>query len=278
MGGGGKASLPSPLGLRHREVDRLRRLIQRRSQRQAEGAFVLEGAKLVSEALDARAAIEALYLAPEAVNAQELAERALGAGARVHSLQAGVLERVARTVSPQPIMAVARWRDVTLPESLPPTDRPALVVVCVDVRDPGNAGTVVRSADAAGASVVVFCAGCVELLNPKTVAATAGSIFHLPVVQGGDPESVLDQLGRSGFRRLACRAAGGNPHSDTDLTGRVALVLGNEAHGLPGRLESFWDGSVRIAMAGRAESLNVGMAAAILCFESMRQRGKGEVA
>jgi RNA methyltransferase, TrmH family len=259
---------PGALGARHQKVDRLRRLTRRRSVRASERVFVLEGAKLLSEALDARATVEAVFVAPGAEGTDAVVQRAFDAGARVHLLEPGVLERVGGTVTPQPVVALAPFCDVDLETVAGAT----LVVVCVDVRDPGNAGTVLRSAEAAGAGAVVFCDGSVDVFNPKTVRASAGSLFHVPVVNGGEPVAVLDRLATAGLRRLGTVARGGTPYDETDLMAPVALVLGNEAHGLPEGLEAHLDDAVTIPMAGRAESLNVGMAAAVVCFEALRQR------
>jgi TrmH family RNA methyltransferase len=238
--------------------------VRRRSLRSSERAFVLEGAKVITEALDAGVGLEAVFAAPEAPPA--LLRRALDAGVRVHELQPGLIERVADTVTPQPVMAIAPWVDVPLAEV-----RDAdFVVVCVDVRDPGNAGTVLRSAEAAGATAVVFCDGSVDVFNPKTVRASAGALFHVAVVNGGPAEDVLATLGEWGLQRLGTVSRDGAPYDEVDLTRKVAVVLGNEAHGLPDGLAL--DVPVTIPMAGSGESLNVGMAAAVVCFEVARQR------
>jgi RNA methyltransferase, TrmH family len=179
-----------------------------------------------------------------------------------------VLERVADTVTPQPVAAVVASLDVTL-DAL---DAAEFVVVCVDVRDPGNLGTVLRVAEAAGAGGVICCESCVDAFSPKTVRASAGSLFHVPVVAGGEPLEVLDRMGRRGLHRVGTDPHGGAPYDTVDLTRPTALVLGNEAHGLPGSVASELDVTVTIPMAGRTESLNVGMAAAVLCFERARQR------
>ncbi|MGH9005056.1 MAG: TrmH family RNA methyltransferase [Acidimicrobiia bacterium] len=250
-------------------VRRIRRLLHQRPVRRAEGAFVLEGANVVSAALAAGAELEALYAAPGAEEAcPELLALASARGLDVLWLAAGVLERVSDTVTPQPVLAVARRR----PPGLGDLAGADLVVVGVDVRDPGNAGTLVRSAEAAGASGVVFCRGSVDVTNPKTVRASAGALFHVPVVEGGDPQEVLGVLGDLGLVRMGATARGGVPPDEVDLTRPVALVFGNESHGLPADLEGALDGHVTIPMPGRAESLNLGMAAAILLYEAQRQR------
>lgn len=223
---------------------------------------------MLNEALDAGAEVEAVFAAPDAPAA--ILERAEAAGVPVHALASGVIERVAGTVTPQPVIATVPFVDVGL-DALRPAD---LVVVCVDVRDPGNAGTVLRSAAAAGAGGVVLCDGSVDVANPKTVRASAGSLFHVPVVAGGDPVDVLGRLGEWGLHRLGAVASGGADYAAVDLVRPAALVLGNEASGLPDAIGTagVLDGQISIPMAGRAESLNVGMAAAVLCFEAARQR------
>ena len=246
----------------------MRRLVARRSVRGAERAFVVEGETLVGEALDAGVAIEAVFVDGADAAALPVVARAAASGIRVHELAPGVLELVAGTVTPQPVLAIAPMPDVGFEVLSGVT----LVVVCVDVRDPGNAGSVLRSAEAAGAGAVVFCRGSVDVFNPKTVRSSAGSLFHVPVVSGGDPVDVLERLGEAGFRRCAAVARDGRPYDEIDLTGPVAVVVGNEANGLPAGLEPHVDVAATIPMVGRAESLNVGVAAALMCFEALRQR------
>ncbi len=259
------------LGFRHKRVQRLRKLVQRHTARQSERAFVVDSLKVLDAALDAGAAIESLYLPPEPADGDghaAVVDRALAAGIRASDLAPGVLERVAGTVSPQPVLAVAPYLDVPL-DALRDAN---LVVVCVDVRDPGNLGTVLRSAEAAGVGGVICCDGTVDVYNPKCVRASAGSLFHVRVVAGGEPEDVLATLGEWGLHRMATRPSGGQAYHRADLIRPTAFVLGNEATGLPASLDHLVDETVTIPMAGRGESLNVGMAAAVLCFEAARQR------
>lgn len=253
---------PSALGARHPEVERLRRLLSRRSDRVSERAFVLEGPKLLAEAVAAGAPLESVYVTEDST------VDLTGVDVPVRVLQRGVLERVADTVTPQSVLAVCRSLDVPLADVLSST----FVVVCVDLQDPGNAGTILRSAEAAGAGAVVLAGASVDPFNPKAVRASAGSLFHVPVVRGGDAVEVLVHLGERGLRRLGTVARDGESLDDADLTGSIALVLGNEAHGLPPEVDACLDGHLSIPMVGRSESLNVGMATAVLCFEVARQR------
>lgn len=218
--------------------------------------YVIEGPGLVTEAVAAGVELEAIYAAPSAV------ERASALGAPVQVLAKGVLERVATTVSPQPMLAVARCPDVAL--SALASAR--FVVVAAGVADPGNLGTVLRVAEAAGAEGVVLTPGTVDPYSPKVVRASAGALFHLPVVVDAAVGELANGLG---LPLLATAAAGGVPYDEAPLDPPVAVVLGNEAHGIPGDLAVV--GVVSIPHAGRAESLNVAMAAAVVCFEVARR-------
>jgi RNA methyltransferase, TrmH family len=220
---------------------------------------------------------------------QEVCRRATAAGARVFPLAAGVLERVADTVTPQPVLAVLPMLagvdphsdvapDVDAPtKAAPPwpADPGALVVVLVDVRDPGNAGTVLRAADAAGATAVVFAAESVDPYNPKTVRASAGSIFHVPFTVRRDPATLAAGFAAAGFRTLATVVRDGDDYAGLDWSVPTAVFFGNESSGLDPALSARLDGAVAIPMAGRAESLNVGVASAVVAFEAFRQRRGG---
>lgn len=245
----------------------MRRLLSKRATRWAERAFVAEGVETVRTALAAGALPESVYVAAEGGHGvAELATRAQDLGVRVHVLAPGVMARVADTVTPQGVLAVFPMVDRGLEVAAGGT----LAVVMDDVRDPGNAGTVLRTADAAGVDVVVCCGGTVDPYNPKTVRSSAGSIFHVPLVVEPDDRSALELLAVHGYRRLGAVVRGGEDYTAVDWRRPTALVLGNEAAGLPAGLPL--DGTVAIPMAGRAESLNVGTACAVMCFEALRQR------
>jgi len=227
---------------------------------------------LLRAALAAGAPVESVFVGAGGRADAEVVtilEEALGRGARVFDLAPGVLERVADTVTPQPLLAVAAMPAATL--AALPAD--PFVVLCADVRDPGNAGAVIRVADAAGADAVVCATGTVDPFNPKTVRASAGSVLHLPVVVADEPPAaVLGDLGHRGLVRVAAVARGGTPYTEAPLETPLALVFGNEAHGVPAPLGEVLDGAVTIPLAGGAESLNVSTAAAVLCFEVARRR------
>lgn len=254
------------LDFKHKKVQRLRKLLRKRDLRASEGVFVIEGYKLLEEALSASADIESVFLAPGASHASVDAVRV--SGIRVHELGAGVLERVSDTVTPQPVLAVVRQPQAPLSV----LERVSSVLVLADVRDPGNAGTILRSAEAAGIGAVVVCGGSVDVFNPKTVRSSAGAVLRIPCLTGLSAGDALTQLHSHEFLLIGTAGNGETPYDEADLTRRVAIVFGNEANGLGEVLLGKMDQIVAIPIEGRSESLNVSMAAAVLCFEIARQR------
>lgn len=232
---------------------------------------MVEGAELLSVAFEAGAPIESVYVAPEGranPSVAEVLDRVFASGVRVFDLAPEVIARVADTVTPQPVLAVVGFTPARLPEVM----GASTVMVLVDVRDPGNAGTMIRTADAAGVDAVICCDGSVDPTNPKTVRASAGSLFHVPVVAGGEAREVIEALRTGGFTTVGAVARDGTDYTSFDWDRPVALVFGNEASGLEETLRDALDHCVSIPMVGRAESLNVSVSAAVLCFEVLRHR------
>jgi TrmH family RNA methyltransferase len=216
--------------------------------------FVVEGPTLVAEAVGAGWKVEAQFVAPGV-------GPVAGAVSAVHQLAPGVAERVADTETPTGLLAVVA-APTPDPALLP---RSGFVVVADRVADPGNLGTILRSAEAAGVDAVVVTPGTVDVLNPKVVRASAGALFHVPTL-----EAELTAVRRAGLRLVGASSHRGNAHTDADWGGRLAIVAGNEAHGLDdGAPVDEW---VRIEHHGRTESLNVAMAVTVLCFEAARHR------
>ncbi len=268
------AGEPVALGSKHSEVKRLRTLLRDSSARAAESAFVLEGPRIVEDALRRGAVFDAIFLGPNARTAfRDLLEVAAVDDVPVFDLKEGVLEKLGSTRTPQPVLAVA---------TIPP--RPTMasltgagpVLVGVGVSDPGNLGTLIRSAEAFGCAGIVCCGESVDVYNPKVVRSSAGAVFGIPIVAPrpgvvNDPLDALTELGAAG-RKLYAATAGGTAATEMDLTEPVALVLGNEAHGLPDAILAAVDGLISIPMAGAVESLNVAMAGTALVYEAARQR------
>jgi RNA methyltransferase, TrmH family len=246
------------------------RRLARPAARAEQGRFLLEGARGIRAAADAGAPLHLLLATPAAsARHPDLVAAARTAGARVLEVAEPVLAGLAQTVTPQGLVAVVGrvTRDV---DALPPA--PRLVAVLAEVRDPGNAGTVLRAADAFGADALATTAGSVDLESPKAVRASAGSLFHLPVAAGVPWPRLAGALAGRGLALV-----GADPHA-TDEVGRApldrptALVLGNEARGLPALVRADLDHLVRLPAWGRAESLNLAAAAAVLLYETARRQ------
>ena len=230
----------------------------------AERRFVVEGPQAVREALGALEELFVLDLE------HPLAVAAAAAGVTVTPVDAKVLGALAETATPQGLVGVAPL----LEPGLEALEGARLVVVLHEANDPGNAGTVIRTADAAGADAVVLTAGSVDPHNGKCVRATAGSLWHLPVVHGLPLPDVLAALRRTGVQVLATSGAGEDDLDDLQDSGALqaptAWLLGSEAHGLPADVLAGADRSVRIPLRGRAESLNLATAAAVCLYASAR--------
>jgi RNA methyltransferase, TrmH family len=256
-------------------VRELRALARDPRARVDSAATIVEGPRVIDAALDRRASLRAAYLGYGARRAfGPLVERLDAAGIPVVDLKEGVLEKVGTTRTPQPVLAVADWPAADVAElARDATSRSGeLFVVTVDVSDPGNLGTIVRSAEAAGADGVVVAGDGVDVRNPKVVRASAGAVFGVPVVETTDAVSAVAVLREHGVACFGALATGGVAPDALALDGSVAFVVGNEARGLNAPLVAALDGTVTIPMAGSAESLNVAMATTVLCFEAARQR------
>ena len=186
------------------------------------------------------------------------------------------IELLSDSVSPAGLVAVCHFLDVEWSvfagrevTSGASSVQPRLVAICADVRDPGNAGTVIRCADAAGADAVVLAGDAVDLYNPKTIRASVGSAFHLPIVIERDPALAVQRAREAGLTVLAADMDGESLF-DSDLTGPTAWLFGNEAWGLPTPLREAADRVVSIPIYGRAESLNLSTAAAVCLYASAR--------
>ena len=247
--------------------------LKKRAFRERDGRFLAEGAQTVREAVHAGAAEMVFHVPQPGGGAHPEVAGADAAGIRTQAVSEAVMAHLTSTVTPQGIVAVARFVDVPLADL---AERLLLVPVLCAVRDPGNAGTVLRSADAAGADAIVFSDQSVDVYNSKTVRASAGSLFHLPVVRGPGVEASVEALRERGLQVLAADAEGDASVYETDLSRPTAMLFGNEAWGLPGEVAALADATVRVPIRGKAESLNLAAAAALMLFESARQRG-GEV-
>lgn len=283
------ASRPAdaPLSTRSGRVKAARRLT-RRTARSEHRLFLAEGSKALAEALTVPGCVVEVFATPAASTTYAaLRDAVVDPGTPWIVVDEAALASLSETVTPQGVVATCRFLDRPLADVLAstgPSDGGArLVAVCADVRDPGNAGTVIRCADAAGADLVVLAGNSVDPYNGKTVRATVGSLFHLPLALESDPAATVALLQARGLTVLAADGAG---ETDLDqaadsglLGGPTAWLLGNEAWGLPAELAALADHRVRIPIHGRAESLNLATAAAVCLYASARahrddQRGR----
>jgi TrmH family RNA methyltransferase len=238
--------------------------LKKRSLREEGHRFLVEGAQAVAEALAEDGRLLSLFVSDEL---DPLAVRAKQAGVPVEQVSERVMERLTSTVTPQGVVGIAPFVDVGIDE----LTSPGAVAVLHEVRDPGNAGTILRSADAAGAAGVVFAGSSVDAYNPKGVRASAGSIFHVPVVRDVATEDAISSLRARGFAVIAMDMHGDEDLFETELPRSSAFVFGNEAHGLPSEILDAADHRVRVPHAGRAESLNLAAAATVCLFEWVRR-------
>ncbi|QFG68819.1 TrmH family RNA methyltransferase [Ornithinimicrobium pratense] len=282
-----------PLVLSNPRSERVRQVaaLGRRAARERSGRFLVEGPQAVRELLRyAPEAVEQVYLTEAAAHRHPglLPDRGhaspptgdtvrprpatrpapdRGHGPRLAWCTEQVISAMADTGAPQGVVAVAQKVDVPLAQALDAVGVAGFVVVLTHVRDPGNAGTVLRGADAFGASAVLVSDASVDVYNPKVVRATVGSLFHLPVSVGTPVPELLRACRERGIRLLAADGAGGTALPDVDLAGAHAWVMGNEAWGLEPEVLALCDAAVSIPIQ-RAESLNLAMAATVCLHAS----------
>jgi RNA methyltransferase, TrmH family len=256
----------APLGNHHADVKWLRALLRDRRTRNEHGVFVCEGPRVVTAALDQEVPLVEVLVGVDATPAaRAVAGRAVECFVPVRELADGVSARLSATTTAQGVFAVAPLRRAGV-DALAGA---SLVVVAPAIADPGNVGTLMRSAAAAGAEIIVLGPGSVDAYNPKTVRASAGACFAVQIVEGVPAVTALEALRSAGVRSVGALAAGGSLPEAVDLAGPVAIVLGHEVHGLATDLRL--DAAVTIPMRS-TESLNVAMAGTVLLFEAARQR------
>lgn len=241
------------------------RKLTRRAFREREQRFLIEGPVALQEALHAGTPLVEVFVGE--TGSDEVVAAARDAGAEIHEVSQSVLRAISDAVTPQGMVGVGELRQATLADLDIST---GLVLVLEQLRDPGNAGTLIRSASASGCGGVVLTTGSVDPYGPKTLRSAAGAVFRTPLVTKVELDETLDHLRRAGFRAIGADARSSDSVYEMDLTTPVAVVLGNEAWGLPDT--SGLDVTAGIPMPGDVESLNVGVAGSLFLFETVRQR------
>jgi len=247
--------------------------LRQRSHRDEAGQMLIEGYRECRRALDNGYPPQMFFFCEELylknLNEPEIVRECQARGAELYSCTAPVFEKMAYRERPEGLLMVGpqltkTLADLTLPEH-------ALVVVAETIEKPGNLGTILRSADAAGVHAVIVCDRCTDIHNPNVVRASTGTLFSVPVVET-DSTAAIAFLRERGFSILAATPHTDKLHVDVPLTGNVAIVVGAEQYGLSGAWMDAANVRVRIPMFGLADSLNVASATTILLFEAVRQR------
>lgn len=242
--------------------------LQLKKYRDELGQYIIEGYKLIEEALEYKKPFSLLLMSEAAVKSQQgltLMKKTEENGITVYIADEKVFTEASEMDAPQGVLAVLYKQEQDISAVLEKTDYS--VVILDEVRDPGNVGTIIRTADACGIDAVILSKGCVDLYNGKTIRATMGSMFHIPVITDQDILELIDELKGTG-----AAVFGADPHSDKSCieaqrSAKTSIVIGNEANGLRPEVKSSTTQNITIPMPGKAESLNAGIAAAILMYE-----------
>jgi TrmH family RNA methyltransferase len=245
--------------------------LAKRDARLDTGLFLLEGPQAVTEALTYRPELlMELFVTPTALDKYpEIARLADETDLEVEFVTEDVIDSMADTVTPQGVIAVCRQFPTSLKDIL--AGEPKLIAILEEVRDPGNAGTIIRAADAAGADAIILTGRSVDLYNPKVVRATTGSIFHIPVAVVPELETVVEKVKGFGLRVLAADIKGDDllaARTGGLLDGPTAWLFGNEARGLGDEHFKLADSAIAVPIYGRAESMNLATAASVCLYES----------
>lgn len=247
--------------------------------RSAEGVYLVDGPVLLSEALEADMTVRTVYVERDAARdtVRLAVDAAVAAGVRVREVMPGVLAKVLDLAAPQAVVAVVERTDAELSDVVSAATRRGRPLLVLDgVADPGNVGTLVRTAEASGCAGVALLGACADRFNPKTVRSTAGAIFRVPVAEVGDPTELADALAASGIDLVGAVGGAADAPEHMELRGAVAIVVGSEAHGVSREVLDRCDRTVGIPMDGRVESLNAAVAGSVLAFEAARQRRVAE--
>ena len=245
--------------------------LKQKKYRTQNGLYLAEGLRTAEEAVAYKVVETLFYVATDDDRTMRLLEDAAMQNIKLVCVNENVMKKIADTETPQGIIAVCKMRQPKL-ENLLASGK--MLLVLDRVGDPGNIGTMLRTADAAGIGGLVILKGCADIYAPKTVRSSMGSLFHIPVLSGVSEQEFVSAAKKAGYDLLVTCLDGADNLYKADLSGRIAFVMGNEAGGVSETLLEKADKRVYIPMAGRAESLNVAMAAGIVMFEALRRKVK----
>ena len=244
-------------------------LLQRKAKaRKEQGLFVIEGIKMLEEARDAGILVKT-YMS-ESFYEEKLNKGEFFKDLNYELIADSVFGKVCDTITPQGVIATVRKPEHELDVIL--KDKDTFLLLLEDIRDPGNLGTIIRTAEGAGVSAIILNKGCADILQPKVVRSTMGSIFRLPYYEAEDFTSIIAKLKEKNYKIFAAHLSGDMYDTEGSFRGNCGLLIGNEANGLSKETAKMADNLIKIPMEGKVESLNAAIAAAILMYEAARQR------
>lgn len=246
--------------------------LKSRKIREKKKLFFIEGIRIVEEAFNEEADIVTLFLSEQFMVKDEatiflnmIEERKLA----YYIVSEKLFKEISDTETPQGIMAIIRIKEAKLDEII---NQDSSLIILDKIQDPGNIGTIIRTADAAGFDGIIISKGCVDVYNPKVVRSTMGSIFRMPFYYSEKFEDTINVIKNRGIKLIAAHLKGDKNYFEFDLTGGTAIIIGNEANGISDDIAALADSLVLIPMIGRTESLNASVAASLLIYEVLRQK------
>lgn len=257
------------------QVKELIRLMKKSRARDEAGVFLVEGPRMVGELLEDpawRTGIEKIYLSESYAEKHKKELSVIESRAAVENLSDAVFAHVSDTKTPQGILAVVKRKEYGMEEILGGDPSGAHILVLDNLQDPGNLGTIFRTAEAAGVTGIILSRDCVDIYNPKVIRSTMGAVFRVPFLYAEDLQGTIGELKREGIKVYAAHLKGREAYDQEDYRKGCAFLIGNEGNGLRDEIAECADHYVIIPMLGRAESLNAAVAAAVLMFEVSRQR------
>ncbi|WP_371369607.1 23S rRNA (uridine(2479)-2'-O)-methyltransferase [Sporomusa rhizae] len=249
--------------------------LKQKKYRDSLGMFVAEGVRLVEECINAGWPVEVCIYTENAAaknRTHSLIEKITNMNCKMVVVPENIYNKISDTDQPQGIMVILEKRPSTIDTMVSGINKQPLLIILDGIQDPGNVGTIIRTADAAGCTGVIVLKGSADIYAGKTVRATMGSLFHLPITEALSPSELLPVLKEAGIKVMATGLQKSFSYYQADFNNPVAIVLGNEGQGVSAELLKAADSCLTIPLVGQAESLNVAVAAGIILYEAIRQR------
>lgn len=249
--------------------------LKQKKYRDSSGIFVAEGVRLVEECIRAAWPVEVCIYTENAATKERtrcLIEKITKINCKMVVVPENIYNKISDTEQPQGIMIILKKRPAAIDTMISNTKSQPLLIILDGIQDPGNAGTIIRTADAAGCTGVIVLKGSADIYAGKTVRATMGSLFHLPISEGLSPAEIIPLLKQAGIKVMATGLQKSYSYYQADFNNPAAIVLGNEGQGVSAELFEAADNCLTIPLVGQAESLNVAVAAGVILYEAVRQR------